>query len=259
MAMAHGACTGRAEGAEQAHPPVADLVAEALDHDGPVVGHHAGGLDLLRPGTAARCWRPRRRGRSGRGGVPRRPGRRQLPHLAQERAERPAELQRAPGPVAVPERHLARLAGRRRHHHPLEADVLDPPGGRPEQEGLARPALVHHLLVELADPGAVGQEHAEQPAVGDGAAAGDGQPAGTVAGAQLAADAVPHDAGAQLAELLARVAAGQQVEHVDEQVVGEVGEGGAAADEGGQLVDRARRHGRWATICWASTSSGLRR
>jgi hypothetical protein len=31
----------RAERREQAHPPVADLVAEALDHDGAVVGHCA--------------------------------------------------------------------------------------------------------------------------------------------------------------------------------------------------------------------------
>ena len=43
-----------------------------------------------------------------------------------------------------------------------------------------------------------------------------------------------------------RVAAGQQVEHGGEHVVGEVGEAGAAAHERGQLVDRPllhRRHG----------------
>ena len=37
----------RAERAEHAHPPVADLVAEALDDDRAVVGHDAGGLGLL--------------------------------------------------------------------------------------------------------------------------------------------------------------------------------------------------------------------
>ena len=36
-----------AERREHADPPVADLVAEPLDHDRAVVGHHAGGLGLL--------------------------------------------------------------------------------------------------------------------------------------------------------------------------------------------------------------------
>ena len=36
-----------AERRQHAHPPVADLVAEALDHDRAVVGHRAGGLGLL--------------------------------------------------------------------------------------------------------------------------------------------------------------------------------------------------------------------
>ena len=59
-------------------------------------------------------------------------------------------------------------------------DVLDPPGRRAEREDVADPRLVDHLLVELADPRARvrrrGQEDAEQAAVGDGAAAGDGEP-----------------------------------------------------------------------------------
>ncbi len=177
----------RAERGEDAHPPVADLVAEPLDHDGAIVGHDAGGLGLLvevhhhvvggEPVEAVvvhQSLRPR-------------PARLECPHLALERAERPAELQRPTGSIAVPERHLARLARRRRDDDTLERDVLDAPRAGPEQERLARPALVDHLLVELADPGAVGQEHAEQPAVGDGAAAGDGQPLRAVAGAQRAA------------------------------------------------------------------------
>ena len=55
-----------------------------------------------------------------------------------------------------------------------------------------------------------------------------------VAGAQRAVDAVPHDARAQLAELLARVAAGQQVEHVVQQLVGQLGEAGAAPHQRGE-------------------------
>ena len=37
----------RAERREDAHPPVADLVAEALDHDGAIVGDSARALRLL--------------------------------------------------------------------------------------------------------------------------------------------------------------------------------------------------------------------
>ena len=46
-AIAHGACTWAPNGRQHAHPPVADLVAEALDDDRAVVGHGAGGLGLL--------------------------------------------------------------------------------------------------------------------------------------------------------------------------------------------------------------------
>jgi hypothetical protein len=52
-----------------------------------------------------------------------------------------------------------------------------------------------------------------------------------------AADPVPHDAGAQLAELLGRVAAGEQVEHGVQHVVGQLGERGGAAHERGEVVD----------------------
>ena len=88
--------------------------------------------------------------------------RRGVADLTHERAEGPAELERTARPVAVPERHLAGLAGRGRHDDAFERDVLDPPRRRAEEERLAGPALVHHLLVELADALAVGQEHAEQ-------------------------------------------------------------------------------------------------
>ena len=65
--------------------------------------------------------------------------------------------------------------------------------------------------------------------------------------------------GTQLGELLARVATGEQIEHVAEQLVGQIGEAGAATDERGQVADGDLADGRGvATICWASTSSGLR-
>ena len=81
-----------------------------------------------------------------------------------------------PGTVAAPERHTTGLTRRRVHDHAIERDLVDLPRGGTEQERLARPALVHHLFVELADPHAVGQDHGEQAAIGDGAAAGDGEP-----------------------------------------------------------------------------------
>ena len=149
-----------AERREHADPPVADLVAEALDHDGAVVGHRRRWPRPARRGrrrrlSAASSSRPWSRGRRGVGAsVPL--GR----QLADERADGPAQLERAARAVAVPERHLAGLARRRGDDHPFVGDVLDAPGGRAEQERLARPALVDHLLVELAHPGAVGQEHA---------------------------------------------------------------------------------------------------
>ena len=106
------------------------------------------------------------------------------PPLAHGLAHRDAQLERPADAVALPERHLAGHAGRRRDQHPVAGDLLDPPRGRAQLEHLALPGLVHHLLVELADAGAgVGQEHAVQAAVGDGAAGDDGQAAGAVAGA----------------------------------------------------------------------------
>ena len=147
----------------------------------------------------------------------------------------------------MPERHLARLARRRGDRDPFERDVLDAPRGRAEDERLARAALVDHLLVELADPRAVGQEHPEQPAVGDRAARRDGEALRAVAGAEAIVDAVPHQARAQLGELLRRVAAGEHLEGVAGELVGQVGERGAAPDHPRERVERRavgrlRRH-----------------
>ena len=112
-----------------------------------------------------------------------------------------------PGPSPCQNGILPGWPGAGRDDDPLVGDVLDAPRAGAEQERLARPALVDHLLVELADPGAVGQEHAEQAAVGDGAAAGDGQALRAGPAPDDAGDAVPHDAGPQLGELVGRVAA----------------------------------------------------
>ena len=129
------------------------------------------------------------------------------------------------------------MTGRGRDDDPVERDLLDPPCGRAEHEALADAALVHHFLVELADAGAVGQEHAEQAAVGDGAAARDRDPLCALASANAVLHAVPHDPRAQAGELIRRIAAGEHVERLAERIVGELGEVGAAARQCQELVD----------------------
>ena len=116
---------------------------------------------------------------------------------------------------------------------------------RAEHERVADPGLVDHLLVQLADPrahavGAARRHHGEQPAVGDRAAGGDGQPLRTGAARSCVGDPVPGDPGAQLAELLARVAPGQHVEHGVQRRLGQRGERGGPAHDGGQLGQRPR-------------------
>ena len=74
-----------------------------------------------------------------------------------EGADRLAELLGPAHRVALPERDRARQAGRRGDDHAVAADLLDPPRARAEQERLPGTRLVDHLLVELADPAAVGQ------------------------------------------------------------------------------------------------------
>ncbi len=180
IASAHGRVDGRAVGGVHDQPPVAELVAEPLDQQGLVAGQHLGGLELLvEVGDQVA---------GGVGVEPLRHGPllglllRHRRQLAGEGADRLAELGRAAEGVALPERQPAGDAGRRRDQDPVVGDVLDPPAGRAEREHVADPGLVDHLLVELADPlaGALAadQEDAEQPAVGDGAAAGDREPLG---------------------------------------------------------------------------------
>ena len=218
-----------AERREDADPPVADLVAEPLDDDRPVVRQDARRLALV----------VQVRGQVAGG---------QLVQVAEAPlahglADRDAQLERAADAIALPERHLAGHAGRGRDQHAVAGDLLDPPRGRAQLEHLALPGLVHHLLVELADPRAgVGQEHAVQPAVGDGASRDDGQAAGAVAGAHGAGDPVPDDPRPQLGELVRRVAAGQHLQHALELGARQLAVGIRPAHQVVERVDRPLVH-----------------
>ena len=103
-------------------------------------------------------------------------------------------------------------------------DVFDPPGRRAEEERLADATFEDHLLVELADLGTLGRGDAVETTVGNGAAAGDSQQPSAGAGRELTGDAVPGDPRTKFGELIARVAAAEQVEKAGDHVVGDVGE-----------------------------------
>ena len=138
----------RAERREDADAPVADLVGEALDHDRAVVGDRAGGLGLLVEVGAEVLARAlvepvaaqRRLGFVGR-----------VAELADERAERAAELERPAGLSPLQNGILAGSPGA--GVTTTRSSVISSMRhvGRAEHEALADPALVDHLLVELAD------------------------------------------------------------------------------------------------------------
>ncbi len=206
-------------------PPVAQLVAEPLDEDGPVVRDVTARAALLlhvrqdvvrRPGVEA-------------GGEQPEPGvlRRESADLPEERAQRTPQFQRAAQLVALPERQPPRDSRGRRDQDPVPGDVLDPPGRGAQGEDVADPGLVHHLLVQLTDPAAAllrigaGQEDPEEPAVGDGAAGRHGESLGAGAARDRTGDPVPDHPRAQLGEGVGRIASGEHVEHGRERRFGQ--------------------------------------
>ncbi len=248
----HAAAPGR----EQAQPPVPHLVARALQDQRTIVGQDAGGLLLLGDVGDQVLGRARvevvllHQPPPGLGGR----GRRQLARQAPQRA---AQLHRPRGTVALPERHLSRLARSGDHEHAVALDLHDAPARRAQDEHLARPALEHHLLVELADPTpagatavlrarpparrAVREEYAVEATVRDGARVGDGEAGRPLARADGAAQAVPHQARPQLRELVGGIAAGKHVQHALELCARQPRERGRPPDEREQAVHRLLR------------------
>ena len=164
---------------------------------------------------------------------------------AHERAHGPAQLGGAAERVAVPERQSPRLARCRGDEDPVVGDVLDAPRRRAQGDDVADPRLVDHLLVELPDArcALADEEDAEQSAVRDRAAAGDGESLGAGPAAELAAVAVPHEAGPELGELVRRVPAREHVEHRVEDGVGQAGERRGPTHHREQVVGRPVVHG----------------
>ena len=120
-----------------------------------------------------------------------------------------------------------------------------------EQEHVADPRLVDHLLVELAHPAAAAAAVALPPArnTPNRPRSGIVPPLVTASRwapgrpVQLAGDAVPDQPGPQLGERVGRVAAGQHVEHGLERRAGQPGERRGAAHQLLQLVDVPVVHG----------------
>ena len=227
----------RTERREHAQAPVADLIAEAL-HDDRAVGWQDAGRELL----LAQVPDQRACGAFVAGVQARQPRDGALVvergELALQPADGAAQLERAAGLLAFPERHLGRLAGGGGDEHAVALDLLDPPGRGAQQEDLPLARLVHHLLVELAHAAAaVDQEDAVEAAVGDRPGVRDRDPLRALAGAQHPGRALPHDARAQLGELVRGVAAGEQVEHVLELLARELAVGVRAPHERVQLID----------------------
>ena len=81
------------------------------------------------------------------------------------------------------------------HANPASLDAPDAPGGRPEQEYVARHTLDREILVERADRRAFRfGDHEILSGVGNGAAGGDGRQAS----APAAAHAVVHTVAMQI-------------------------------------------------------------
>ena len=228
---------------QQHHAPVAELVAEALDDEGAVGGHDAGGLALLE----------QERGEVGAGPGVEVAGLLALQVASDGVADGRAELVRTADGVALPERQPRGLAERRGDDHAVVGDLLDAPAGGAEREDVVDARLVDHLLVELADApaagaparlvDALGEGDGEHAAVGDGAAAGDGQPLGAGPSGERAGVAVPDQPGTQLGELIRRVTPGQEVERGVERRSRHRRERRAATDEVEPLLDVERFEG----------------
>ena len=258
-----------AERRQQAQPPVAELVAEALDDDPPVgrqrpddlalvleVGQQVLGgqlVEVVRPPQAVGRLRPAARAA---GEV--------VLELADERpSARPSSIGRptaspfqngslpgTPGAgVTVtrswPISSIRQLLAPRMMTSPFPARTRRPSPRRARRRAARASRLAGH-------------EHAEQAAVGDRAAAGDRDDPGVAAALDGVGHAVPDDPRLELGELVRRVGAGEHAEDASRTSRLSVSKGAARSPTARSSSTDQVSMTAIATSCWARTSSGLR-
>ena len=199
---APGAVHAHAEDGVDHRVAAAHLVRERLDHDAAIVGHAVEDLARLRePGLH------RRRGarlEPALGARPRLPVGRVQPvrGLPAQPSDGDAQIVRARGMLALPERDRRRHAVGVLDQDPVGADLQDLPRVRAEQEDVAGQALGDELLVERADlEVGLGDEDVVEPGVGDRASRGQREEAGAAPCVEPVVDAVPEDAGGRALDL----------------------------------------------------------
>ena len=126
------------------HAPIAQLIAEALHHDGGVVGHRAGGdalllhvLSKVGGGVAVHVIATEP------GGV--------AADLLVQLADPPPQFGRAALVFAVPERQPPRVTRRGGDEHLISGDLLDAPRRRAQREDVADARFEDHLLIQFTD------------------------------------------------------------------------------------------------------------
>ena len=147
------------ERAQDAQPPIAELVAEPLDNDPLVRWQGSGRLALVveigeQVVGRARIEIVRLAQSRGRVAAALRATSQVALELGDEGAERTPELDRPSDRIAMPERQLARDARCGADGDPIMADLLDPPAAGAKHHDVTvhpGPEFVDHLLVELAD------------------------------------------------------------------------------------------------------------
>ena len=141
----------------------------------------------------------------------------------------------------MPEGQARGLTGCGGDPHRVVRNFFNAPAARAEGNDLASAGFVHHFFVELTHTFgaalliAADQVDREEAAVGNRAAAGDGEALrtgaafNTAGGCLLGGGSVPDDARAQFGELVGGVASGEHFEHGVEEGARQLGVGGAAA------------------------------
>ncbi|CNI86824.1 Uncharacterised protein [Mycobacterium tuberculosis] len=210
----------------QDHAPIAQLIAVPLHNHAGVGGNRTGGFALLtqvgeqiidRPGVQPELFELLAGG-GAIGGI-------QAGEGARERTRLHTQGVGAAHAVAVPEGQARGLTGRGGDPHRVVRNFFNAPATRAEGDDLACAGFVHHFFVELTHALgaalfiAANQVDGEEAAVGNRAAAGDGEALrtgttlNTAGGSLLGGGAVPDDARAQFGELVGGVASGEHLEH----------------------------------------------